>query len=166
MKTIKELLVEEMRDTYSSETQILKGLEKMAAAAASPNLKQAFQTHQQETKKQVERLTQAFKILNASPEGNTCEATQGLIAEADEVMGENLPPELLDVALVIAAQKVEHYEIAAYGSLSAISKGCGEGEIATLLEATLSEEKATDEKLTKLAESEVNKKAFAASGAS
>jgi len=163
MQTIKDLLIEEMRDTYSSETQILEGLGAMADAATSPNLKQAFQTHRQETANQVERLKQAFKHLGANPDGNTCEATQGLIAEAEEVMEEGLPNELLDVALVMAAQKVEHYEIASYGSLKTIAQDCGESEVAALLGKTLEEEKATDEKLTRLAETEINKTAIAAS---
>jgi ferritin-like metal-binding protein YciE len=158
MQTIKDLLIEEMRDTYSSETQILEGLGAMADAATSPNLKQAFQTHRQETANQVERLKQAFKHLGADPDGNTCEATQGLIAEAEEVMEEGLPNELLDVALVMAAQKVEHYEIASYGSLKTIAQDCGESEVAALLGKTLEEEK-----LTRLAETEINKTAIAAS---
>jgi ferritin-like metal-binding protein YciE len=159
MKTIRDLLIEEVRDTYSSETQILEGLGAMAEAATSPNLKQAFQTHRQETQNQVERLKRAFEHLGADPEGNTCEATQGLIAEAEEVMDEGLPGELLDVALVMAA----HYEIASYGSLKTIAQDCGESEVAALLGQTLEEEKATDEKLTRLAETEINKRAIAAS---
>jgi ferritin-like metal-binding protein YciE len=165
MQTLKDLLIEEMRDTYSSETQIVDGLEEMAEAATSPNLKLAFQTHLKETQNQVERLKQAFTHLGADPEGNTCEATEGLIAEAQEVMDEDMPGELLDVALVLAAQKVEHYEIASYGALKTIAQECGETEVANLLGQTLEEEKATDEKLTQLAETEINKAAASASKA-
>jgi ferritin-like metal-binding protein YciE len=165
MKTMKDLLIEEMRDTYSSETQILQGLGKMAEAAASPSLKKAFQTHRSETQNHVERLEQAFEHLKADPEGNTCEATEGLIAEAEELMDEGLSEELLDVALIMAAQKVEHYEIASYGSLKAIAQDCGESDVASLLEQTLDEEKATDEKLTRLARTEINKKTIEVSKA-
>lgn len=165
MKTMKDLLIEEMRDTYSSETQILQGLGKMAEAAASPSLKKAFQTHRSETQNHVERLERAFEHLRADPEGNTCEATEGLIAEAEELMDEGLSEELLDVALIMAAQKVEHYEIASYGSLKAIAQDCGESDVASLLEQTLDEEKATDEKLTRLARTEINKKAIEVSKA-
>jgi len=160
MQTIKDLLIEEMRDTYSSETQILEGLGAMADAATSPNLKQAFQTHRQETANQVERLKQAFKHLGADPDGNTCEATQGLIAEAEEVMEEGLPNELLDVALVMAAQKVEHYEIASYGSVRTFAQLLGQDKSAELLQQTLDEESEANELLNKLAEDIVNPEAL------
>ncbi|HYE53114.1 MAG TPA: ferritin-like domain-containing protein [Azospirillaceae bacterium] len=161
-QALKELLIEELRDTYSAETQILEALPKMAEAAASPQLKQAFQTHVKETEGQVRRLEQIFKILGAAPEGNTCEATQGLIEEAEELMGEDHPAEVLDVALVMAAQKVEHYEIASYGSLRTLAETCGMGDVARLLDETLEEEKATDARLTALAEGEINPRAFKA----
>lgn len=158
-KTLKDLFIEEMRDTYSSETQTAANLIKMIQATTSPQLKQLFQAHQVESRQHVKRLTQGFQKLGVSPEGNFCEATQGLVKEAEEVMGESLPGELLDVALVMAAQKVEHYEIASYGSLHAVALSCGLSEVAKLLEQTLQEEKATDEKLTAIAESEINKTA-------
>lgn len=158
-KTLKDLFIEEMRDTYSSETQTAANLVKMIQVTTSPQLKQLFQAHQEESRQHVERLTQAFQTLGVSPEGNFCEATQGLVKEAEEVMGEGLPGELLDVALVMAAQKVEHYEIASYGSLHAVASSCGLTDVAKLLEQTLTEEKAADEKLTGLAESEINKTA-------
>ena len=159
--TLKDLFIEEMRDTYSSETQSAANLDKMIQAATSPQLKQLFQAHQQESRSHLDRLRQAFQILAVAPEGNFCEATQGLVKEAQEVMGEGLPGELLDVALVMAAQKVEHYEIASYGSLHSVAMSCGLDDIGTLLEQTLQEEKATDQKLTSLAETEVNKTAAA-----
>lgn len=143
-QALRDLLSEELQDTYSSETQIVAALPKMAEAATSTVLKQAFQTHLQETQNQVKRLELIFQKLQADPEGNTCEATQGLIAEAEEVIGEGLPGEVLDVALVMSAQKVEHYEIASYGSLRTLAQTCGLTDIAQLLEETLEEEKATD----------------------
>jgi ferritin-like metal-binding protein YciE len=161
-QALKELLIEELRDTYSAETQILEALPKMADAASSPELKQAFQTHLQETQGQVKRLEQIFQILGEDPKGNTCEATQGLIEEAEEVMGEDFPPEVLDVALVMNAQKVEHYEIASYGSLRTLAETVGMQDIAKLLDETLEEEKATDAKLTSLAEGNINPRAIKA----
>lgn len=161
-EALKDLLIEELQDAYSSETQILEALPAMADAASSPQLKQAFQTHLKETDGQVKRLEQIFQILQADPAGNTCEATQGLIEEAEEIMEEGLSPEVLDVALIMAAQKVEHYEIASYGSLRTLAETCGMTDVAKLLDETLSEEKATDEKLTQLAEGEVNQRAFKA----
>lgn len=161
-EALKDLLIEELQDAYSSETQILEALPAMAEAASSPQLKQAFQTHLQETDGQVKRLEQIFQILQADPAGNTCEATQGLIEEAEEIMAQGLSPEVLDVALIMAAQKVEHYEIASYGSLRTLAETCGMTDVAKLLDETLSEEKATDEKLTQLAEGEVNQRAFKA----
>ncbi|PGH57688.1 hypothetical protein CRT60_06770 [Azospirillum palustre] len=161
-EALKDLLIEELQDAYSSETQILEALPAMADAASSPQLKQAFQTHLKETDGQVKRLEQIFQILQADPAGNTCEATQGLIEEAEEIMEQGLSPEVLDVALIMAAQKVEHYEIASYGSLRTLAETCGMTDVAKLLDETLSEEKATDEKLTQLAEGEVNQRAFKA----
>jgi ferritin-like metal-binding protein YciE len=161
-QALKALLIEELQDTYSAEIQILEALPKMAEAASSPDLKQAFQTHVQETQGQVKRLEQVFNILQADPGGNTCEATQGLIEEAEEIMGEGLSPEVLDVALVMAAQKVEHYEIASYGSLRTLAETCGLNDVAQLLEQTLEEEKATDQKLNQLAEGGINARAMKA----
>ncbi|WP_207482611.1 YciE/YciF ferroxidase family protein [Arenibaculum pallidiluteum] len=161
-QALKDLLIEELQDTYSAETQITEALPKMAQAASSPQLKQAFETHLRETEGQIRRLEQIFQILGAQPGGNTCEATQGLIEEAEEIMGEDHPPEVLDVALVMAAQKVEHYEIASYGSLRTLAQTCGMDDIARLLEQTLEEEKATDQKLNQLAEGDINQRAFKA----
>ena len=118
---------------------------------------QTFQTDLQETDGQVKRLEQIFQMLQADPGGNTCEATQRLIEEAEEIIGEGL-----DVALIMAAQKVEHCEIASYGSLRALAETCGMTDAARLLEQTLEEEKATDQKLNQLAEGEINQRAFKA----
>lgn len=161
-QALKDLFIKELQDTYSSETQILEALPAMADAASSPQLKQAFQTHLKETDGQIKRLDRIFQMLGADPGGNTCEATQGLVEEAEEIMEEGLPAEVLDVALIMAAQKVEHYEIASYGSLRTLAETCGMNDIAKLLEETLEEEKATDLKLNQLAEGEVNQRAFKA----
>jgi ferritin-like metal-binding protein YciE len=161
-QALKDLLIEEMQDTYSAETQIAQALPKMAQAASAPELKQAFETHLRETEGQIQRLEQIFQKLGADPGGNTCEAAQGLIQEAEEIMGEDHPAEVLDVALIMAAQKVEHYEIASYGSLRTLAQTCGLDEVATLLEQTLEEEKATDLKLNQLAEGDINMRAFKA----
>ncbi|MCW2241202.1 YciE/YciF ferroxidase family protein [Azospirillum canadense] len=161
-QALKDLFIKELQDTYSSETQILEALPAMADAASSPQLKQAFQTHLKETDGQIKRLDRIFQMLKADPGGNTCEATQGLVEEAEEIMEEGLPAEVLDVALIMAAQKVEHYEIASYGSLRTLAETCGMTDVAKLLEETLEEEKATDQKLNQLAEGEVNQRAFKA----
>ncbi|WP_246472440.1 ferritin-like domain-containing protein [Azospirillum tabaci] len=161
-QALKELLIKELQDTYSSETQIIEALPAMVEAASSPQLKQAFETHLRETDGQVKRLEQIFQILRAEPGGNTCEATQGLIEETEEIIDEGLPAEVLDVALIMAAQKVEHYEIASYGSLRTLAETCGMTDVARLLEQTLEEEKATDQKLNQLAEGDINMRAFRA----
>ncbi len=156
LNTLQDLLVEELKDTYSSETQIVKALPKMAQAATSPQLKAAFEKHLVETQNQVKRLEQIFQQLGESPEGNDCEATEGLVKEGEELMGEQADPQVLDAGLIAAAQKVEHYEIASYGTLTTWAKELGHTQIADLLHQTLSEEKMTDEALTALAESRIN----------
>jgi len=161
-KTLIDLLIEELQDVYSAEMQITVALPKMVNAASSPELKQVFQAHLQETRGQVKRLEQIFQILKADPGDSTCEATQGHIEEAEELIGGGHSPEVLDVALVMSAQKVEHYEIASYGSLRTLAETCGMTEVAQLLQQTLEEEKATDEKLNQIAEGEVNAKALQA----
>ena len=159
LNTLQDLLVEELKDTYSSETQIVKALPKMAQAATSPQLKAAFEKHLVETQNQVKRLEQIFQQLGESPEGNDCEATEGLVKEGEELMGEQADPQVLDAGLIAAAQKVEHYEIASYGTLTTWAKELGHTQIADLLHQTLSEEKMTDEALTALAESRINSSA-------
>lgn len=156
LNTLQDLLVEELKDTYSSETQIAKALPKMAQAATSPQLKAAFEKHLVETQNQVKRLETIFQQLGESPEGNDCEATEGLVKEGEELMGEQADPQVLDAGLIAAAQKVEHYEIASYGTLTTWAKELGHTQIADLLHQTLSEEKTTDEALTALAESRIN----------
>jgi ferritin-like metal-binding protein YciE len=162
VKTTRELLIDELRDIYNAENQLVKALPKMAKAAKSPNLRQAFELHLGETKGQVERLDRVFEQLDTRSSGKRCEAMQGLIEEAKEMIEEIKTPEVLDCALIVGAQKVEHYEIASYGSVCALADALGEKDVKQLLEETLNEEKAADQKLNKLAISEINKSALAA----
>jgi len=164
-KTMQNLLIEELRDIYHAEKQLIRALPKLAKAASNDQLKQAFQQHLEETRGQVERLEQVFEKLDTRTRGKHCAAMEGLVEEAKEIMEQGLSPEVLDAALVAAAQKVEHYEIASYGSLVAYAQTCGLNEVADLLSQTLSEEKETDQKLNQLAISEINKRAVQASKA-
>jgi ferritin-like metal-binding protein YciE len=161
IETLRELLVEELKDLYSAETQITKALPKLAKAASDAKLKQAFEHHLEETKQQVVRLEQIFEQLGESPKGKTCEGMKGLLKEGDERAGEDGEPEVLDAGLISAAQRVEHYEIAAYGSAHTFAELLGEKEIAKLLSETLDEEKAADTKLTQVAK-KINVEAKAA----
>ncbi len=159
-KSMKDLLIEELRDIYDAEKQALKAYPKLMKASSSDKLKQCFQTHREQTENQVERLKQAFELLDTRPRGKHCDAMEGLISEANDLLDEGLPPELLDVALIAHAQKMEHYEIAAYGSVHAYAEAMGNQDLARLLEETLNEEKETDALLNKIAIDDVNKKAL------
>ena len=161
IETLRELLVEELHDLYSAETQIVKALPKLAKVSSDTKLKQAFEHHLQETKQQVQRLVQIFEQLDESPKGKTCEGMKGLLKEGDERAGEGGEPEVLDAGLISAAQRVEHYEIAAYGSARTFAELLGEKKIVKLLEETLEEEKAADTKLTQVAK-KINVEAKAA----
>jgi ferritin-like metal-binding protein YciE len=165
IKTVQDFLLNELRDTLSAEKQLVKALPKMAKAATDPQLQDAFMTHLEETKGQIDRLEQAFGELGAAPRAKTCEAMKGLVEEAQELMEEDIPPEFLDVGLIIAAQKVEHYEIAAYGSLTTLAKSLGLRPVGQLMGETLAEEEKTDKLLTKLAVGGINRKAIALVGA-
>ena len=160
IKTLQDLFINELRDIYHAEKQLVRALPKMAKAASSDKLKEAFTAHLEETKGQVERLEQVFEMLDTRTRGKPCEAMQGLVEEAKEVMEEVKEPEILDAALIVAAQKVEHYEIAGYGSLRALAEALGHTDVAKLLEQTLAEEKKTDELLNKLALGDINKQAM------
>jgi ferritin-like metal-binding protein YciE len=148
MESIRELLIEEMRDLYDAEKQLVKALPKMAKASTDEDLKQCFEKHLEETKGQVSRLEQAFELLGEKAKSKPCAAMKGLIEEAQETMQEVDEGPLLDSAMICAAQKVEHYEIAGYGTLSAWAKALDLDEVGELLEETLEEEKAADEALT------------------
>jgi ferritin-like metal-binding protein YciE len=162
VKTMKDLLIDELRDIYHAEKQLTRALPKMARAASNGQLKEAFTQHLEETRGQIERLEQVFELLDTRTRGKPCHAMEGLIEEAKEIMEMGLGPELLDVALIAAAQKVEHYEIAGYGTLVALAQASGFSEAAQLLQETLDEEKKTDQLLNKLAISDVNMKAMKA----
>ena len=160
LATLQDLYVEELKDIYSAESQILVGLPKMIAKASSPELKDAFQLHLEQTQEQVSRLEQIFSKLGESPKGKVCKGMHGIQEEAKELMGEDAEPMVMDAGLISQAQHVEHYEMAGYGSVIAYANQLGETEAVQLLETTLAEEKKTDQILTKLAESNVNKKAM------
>ena len=158
-KSLNDLTLSFLRDIYYAERQILKALPKMAKAAESDQLKQAFQHHRDETEHQVERLQQVFEKLGTRARGQTCEAINGIIEEGEEIVGEFDKGPVLDAALAANAQAVEHYEMARYGALVAWAKVAGQNEIAALLEQTLAEEKKADTLLNELANKELNKKA-------
>jgi ferritin-like metal-binding protein YciE len=149
---IRDLLIEEMRDLYDAEKQLVKALPKMAKAASNSGLSQAFAHHLEETKGHVQRLEQAFQMLGVRARGKPCAAMKGLIAEAQETMAGNMPDELMDAAMICAAQKVEHYEISGYGTICAWTDSLGLNDVSDLLQDTLDEEKAADEKLTEVCE--------------
>jgi ferritin-like metal-binding protein YciE len=157
-ENFKKLYIDELKDLYSAENQLVKALPKMAKAASSEELREGFEAHLEQTKGQVQRLETIFQSLNESPKGKKCVAMEGLVKEGYEVTKEDFEDAVLDAALIGAAQRVEHYEIAAYGTVHEFAKVLGETEHASLLEKTLQEEKQTDEKLTKLAK-EINPRA-------
>ena len=151
ISTPRDLLVEELKDLYSAETQLLKALPKMASAATSDELREAFETHLEQTQGHVERLTKIGEQLGESMKGKKCKAMAGLIEEGGETMGEDAEPAMMDLALIGAAQKVEHYEIAGYGTTRTLAELAGESDIAGLLQETLDEEFETDKLLTEIA---------------
>src|ERR1700752_1804208 len=155
---LRDLYIDELKDLYNAENQLVKALPKMAKAASYNGLTQGFEEHMEQTRGHVQRLEQIFKSLDESPKGKKCTGMEGLVKEGSEVMEEDFEGALMDAALIGAAQRVEHYEIAAYGTASEFAKLLGESEHVTLLEETLQEEKETDEKLTNLAK-EINSQA-------
>jgi ferritin-like metal-binding protein YciE len=161
---LRDVLVECVRDLYSAETQLVKALPRMAKAATHTDLKAGFTAHLEETRGQVERLERVAELLGCKTKGKTCQAMKGLVEEGQEVIAETGDPTAKDALLISAAQKVEHYEIAGYGSARTFAAVLGEDEVAALLQETLDEEKATDEKLTAVAESGLNQAAADADG--
>ena len=157
-KGLKELYIDELKDLYSAENQLVKALPKMAKAATSTKLRQGFEEHLEQTKGHVQRLEQIFESVDESPKGKKCKGMEGLIEEGSEITEEDFEGPVLDAGLIGAAQRVEHYEIAAYGTARAFAEELGESKHVSLLEATLSEEEATDEKLTELSQ-EINNQA-------
>ena len=161
-KELKDLFLDTLKDIYFAEKKILSALPKMAKAAQSPKLKAAFETHLAETDQQVERLEQVFASIDESPKGKTCDAIMGILEEGKEIMDDYKGMPALDAGLLAAAQAVEHYEISRYGTLRTWAEELGLNDAVSLLQETLDEEKATDEALTKIAESVVNQEAEAA----
>ena len=159
---LQELLVDELKDLYSAEKQIIKALPRMAKAAASPDLRRAFEKHLEETRVQVERLDEIGQVMDVRLTGKKCAGMEGLIEEGKELLEEDLDENALDAGLIGAAQKVEHYEIAAYGTARAHANMLGLSKVARLLQRTLDEEGATDKKLTDLAERVINVEAVTA----
>ena len=149
--TLKQLYIEELRDIYDAENQLIKALPKMAAAATSQELRTGFEEHLEQTKGHAQRLEKIFSALDEKPTGKKCKAMQGLVSEGSEMIKEDFEGEVKDAGLISAAQRVEHYEIAAYGTVRTYASILGEEEAVSLLEKTLEEEKETDEKLTELA---------------
>lgn len=163
MKKLEDLFEDTLKDIYYAEKTILKELPKMAKKATSPELKEAFESHREETVGQIERLEQIFEMIGKAPRGKKCPAIEGIVEEAKEIMEEAETPEVLDAGLAAAAQAVEHYEMARYGTLCSWAQELGLDEAAELLEETLEQEKAADEKLTELAEGGINADAAGAS---
>ena len=154
-----DLFVHTLRDIYYAEKQIVKALPEMVEKASNPQLKQGFQSHLRETENHVKRLDQVFKSLGQKAQGVDCPAIDGIIEEAEDVAGEVQDKTVLDAALIAAAQAVEHYEMTRYGTLIAWAKQMGRNDAVTLLNQTLEEEKATDKKLTQMAEANINRRA-------
>jgi ferritin-like metal-binding protein YciE len=155
MNNLAELLEDELKDLYNAENQLVKALPKMAKKANSPTLQQAFSDHLEETQGHVKRLERIGELMQVKLRGKVCKAMQGLVEEGKEVLEEDGDPAVMDAALIGAAQRVEHYEIAAYGTARAIAEKMGEDRVASLLQETLDEEGAADRKLTEISEGEV-----------
>jgi len=161
LDSLEKLFIDELKDVYNAEKQILRALPKMAKAAESPELEQAFTKHLKETEGHVDRLEQIFKELGQAPRGKKCKGMEGLLEEGKEVLEEDGEPAVIDAALISSAQRVEHYEMAAYGCLRTYAGLLGYSKAEQLLQQTLQEEEATDEKLTQLGESGINEAAAA-----
>ncbi|KQS03468.1 hypothetical protein ASG11_03650 [Sphingomonas sp. Leaf357] len=157
--TFDDLFLHQLQDVYYAENQITKALPKMVEKASDGGLRAGFQTHLQETEGQIRRLEQVFDLLGEKPKAVTCPAIDGIIKEANEVAGDIADPAVLDAALIASAQAVEHYEITRYGTLVTWAEQLGRSDIAAILQETLDEEYATDDKLTAMAKSKINARA-------
>jgi ferritin-like metal-binding protein YciE len=156
LKSLKDLLIHSLQDIYSAEKQIIKALPKMIKSASHEELKKAFETHLKETEGQKEKLDKVFELIGARPGRMKCKAMEGLVEEGNELMEEDIDSDVLDAGLIAAAQKIEHYEIASYGTARVYSEQLGEEAVTDLLSEILEEEKRTDELLTDLALSSIN----------
>ena len=159
MQTLEDLYEDLLKDLYSAEKQLVKALPKMAKNAESPDLQRAFEKHLGQTEQHVERIERIFTKLGSSPRGKKCVGMEGLIEEGGELLKEDVDPDVLDAGLIAAAQKVEHYEMASYGTARAWAQKMGHDDAAHLLQQTLDEESMANEKLTELAESYINMEA-------
>lgn len=156
LDSLETLFVDQLQDLYDAEQRITKALPLMMGATHDPALKSAFENHLRQTENQVSRLEQVFKMMGQSAKTKTCEAMKGLVSEGNEVISAKGDPDVKDAALIAAAQRVEHYEIAGYGTARTFAQRLGRQDVAKLLQETLNEEEATDKKLTQIAESRVN----------
>jgi ferritin-like metal-binding protein YciE len=161
---LQDLMVEELRDMYHAENQLVKALPKLAKAASTPGLKKAFEQHLKQTEAQVGRIDQIFEQLGGSPKGKRCKGMEGLLNEGDDVLNEKGPGAVIDAALIGAAQRVEHYEIAAYGCIRSYALLLGLTDVANLVGQSLEEEEAADQLLSELAETEINALALEGAG--
>jgi len=159
VRTLEDLFIDLLKDLYSAENQLVKALPKMAKNAQSPDLQKAFKDHLKQTEKQAERIERIFSELEGSPRGKKCVGMEGLVEEGNEIMKEAADPDAMDAGLIAAAQKVEHYEIAGYGTARAWAQHLGYNNAARLLQETLEEESMANELLTRIAESHVNMEA-------
>jgi ferritin-like metal-binding protein YciE len=162
LNTLHDLYLNELKDLYNCEQQILKALPKMAEAASSPDLRRAFQKHLDQTKTQAGRLEQIFQKLGQPAKGQKCKGIEGIIKEGENLMDEDAPPAVSDAALIASAQRVEHYEVAGYGTARSFARRLGFEDHARLLQETLTEEGETDRELTSLADSYINEEAKSA----
>ena len=163
--TLHDAFIDELRDSYDGEKQLTKALAKLAKAASSPQLREAFEAHLEETQGQIERLEQVFALLEEKPRGKHCDGIAGIVEEGKSIMEEDFDERTMDACLIAAGQRAEHYEMAAYGTLVAWARAMGHTQVADLLQATLDEEKAADEKLSGLAEGGINQGAAGAAHA-
>lgn len=161
LNSLQDLLIQELRDLYSAETQLIKALPKMADAASTAQLRLAFEEHQHQTQEHVNRLESVFERLHEDPSGESCEAMKGLISEGQLYVEAEGNADVRDAGLIAAAQRIEHYEIAGYGTARSLARRLGENVVADLLQETLDEEGETDKRLTAIAESHVNTEAAA-----
>lgn len=159
LKNLDDLLVDELKDLYSAESQMITALPKMAKAATNNELRMDLQDHLEQTRMQRDRIDQMFQHLEGTPKGKKCVGMEGIIKEGEEVLSEDMQPEVKDAALIASAQKAEHYEISGYGTAATYADMLGHKEVAALLKQTLDEEETADTKLTKLAKSNINKQA-------
>ncbi len=163
LNNLRDLLIEQLQDLYDAENQLVKALPKMAKTASSPELKRAFEDHLEQTKGHVDRLNRVFQTLNQTPKGKKCMGMEGLLKEGDEMIKQNADDDVKDAGLIAAAQRVEHYEMAGYGTVRTYAQVLGNTQAVTLLQQTLDEEGAADKLLTRLAEQGINIDAAAGS---